>query len=122
MCVCFHSNSKTHTDSHQLIPIKAITVNYLKMQLHEVTPHLPPEKPKVEQEGGNKRVFLLKKISLIYDVLSGADWVLCCLWTAPQQSLLSEVLNLHESLEISLKCSHQRAMLLFCSQVFRILV
>lgn len=34
-----HSNAKIHTDSHQLIPIKAISVNYLKTQLREVAPH-----------------------------------------------------------------------------------
>lgn len=53
MCVCVrvfsvsHSNSKTHTDSHQLIPIKAISVNYLKMQLCEVAPHPQKSQSKV---------------------------------------------------------------------------
>lgn len=49
VCVCAHafshSNSKTHNDSHQLIPIKAISVNYLRMQLREVAPH-PQKNPK----------------------------------------------------------------------------
>lgn len=44
-CVCTisfsQSNSKTHTDSPQLIPVKAISVSYLKMQLCEVTTRSP---------------------------------------------------------------------------------
>lgn len=43
------SYSKTHTDSHQLIPIQAIIVNYLNMQLREVA-----LRPLKKDEGGQK--------------------------------------------------------------------
>lgn len=50
-----HSTSKTHTDSHQLIPIKAISVNYLKMQLCEVAPH--PQKSQSRVRGRKQKRF-----------------------------------------------------------------
>lgn len=57
LCVCVtsfsHSNSKTHTDSHQLIPIKAISVNYLKMQLREVALH--PQKSQSRVRGKKQK-------------------------------------------------------------------
>lgn len=83
MCVCVcvisvnHSDSKTQSNSHHLIPIKAISVNYLKMQLGKVATCSSKSQSRASgKERKNYNKLCLSKSSPHFVIfLRGADWV-----------------------------------------------